>query len=313
MTHALHDDELPIDVPLVRALLDRALPETASLPLRPLPSTGSSNALFRLGDDLLARLPRQPGGSTTIDKEARWLPHVAPRLPVAVPDVVYVGEPDLGYPERWMVVRWLDGDVPSVADPGPDAGTARDELAVDLADAVNALRDIDVPEDASADPGLRGYRGEPLATQDERTRRDIEACRTIAGLGLDLDAVLRLWEDAMALPGVDEVARARWYHGDLLAENLLVRDGRLAAVLDFGGLAVGDPTIDLIAAWEVLDAGSREVFREAVTVDEASWLRGRAWALTVALMTFPYYWSTMPDRCSSRLAMARAVLADAAG
>ena len=101
-------------------------------------------------------------------------------------------------------------------------------------------------------------------------------------------------------------------HGDLLAENLLVRDGRLAAVLDFGGLAVGDPTVDLIVAWEVLDPASREVFRRAVGVDETSWLRGRAWALSLALITFPYYWSTMPDRCASRLAVARSVLADAA-
>lgn len=311
MTQVLHDDELPIDVPLVRSLLDRTLPGAASLRLVPLDRSGSSNALFRLGDDLLVRLPRQPGGSASIDKEARWLPHVGPRLPVSVPEVVAVGEPGPGYPERWMVVRWLEGAVPSADDPVPDGGTSRDRLAPDLAAVVTALRDLDVPHDASTDPGLQWYRGEPLAGQDGRTRRDIEACRAIPGPGLDLDAALQVWEEAMALPGVGEAATPQWYHGDLLGENLLVRNGRLVAVLDFGGLAVGDPTVDLMVAWDLLDGASRERFREAVAVDDAAWLRGRAWALSIALMTFPYYWGTMPDRCAGRLAMARAVLADA--
>jgi aminoglycoside phosphotransferase (APT) family kinase protein len=106
------------------------------------------------------------------------------------------------------------------------------------------------------------------------------------------------------------VTRAvRWYHGDLLAENLLVADGRLAAVLDFGGLSVGDPTVDLVAAWEVLDADSRAVFRRAVDVDDATWLTVAGWALLLAVMTFPYYGDTMPARCASRRAMAANVLA----
>lgn len=129
---------------------------------------------------------------------------------------------------------------------------------------------------------------------------------------MDLDAALRAWEEAMALPETGPGSEPRWYHGDLLAENLLVRGGCVAAVLDFGGLAVGDPTVDLIVAWEVLDPASRDVFRRAVGVDETSWLRGRAWALSLAVETFPYYLSTMPDRCASRLAVARSVLADAA-
>ena len=115
----------------------------------------------------------------------------------------------------------------------------------------------------------------------------------------------------MALPGIEQVAKPRWYHGDLSAENLIVRDGQLTAVLDFGGLGVGDPTVDLVVAWEVLDAASRDVFRQAVGADEVTWLRGRAWALSLALGTFPYYWLTMPDRCASRLAVVRTILADA--
>lgn len=152
----------------------------------------------------------------------------------------------------------------------------------------------------------------PLGTMDEGTRQAIEACRRIPDLDLDLQAASQVWDGAMALPGVVQTASPRWYHGDLLAENLLVSEGRLAAVLDFGGLGVGDPTIDLIVAWEVLDGAARNVFRDAVGVDEGCWLAGRGWALALALMTFPYYWDTMPDRCASRLAIARSVLADAA-
>ncbi|HET6876211.1 MAG TPA: aminoglycoside phosphotransferase family protein [Jatrophihabitans sp.] len=308
----LHADELTIDVPLARALVDRALPEYAALPLTRLPSSGSSNALFRLGDELLVRLPRQPGGSATIDKEVRWTPYVAPALPVAVPEIVAVGRPDLGYPERWSVVRWIDGEVPSFADPLPERAPDRRALAADLAGVVAALRDLPVPERALTDPGLRWYRGEPLAARDAGFRSDVEACRSIPDLDLDLDAAVRVWGDVRALPDDDRPGRARWYHGDLLGENLLTRGSRLAAVLDLGGLAVGDPTVDLVVAWELLDPAAREVFRRAVGVDDATWLRGRAWALVLAVMTFPYYWHTMPERCAGRLAMARAVLADAA-
>ena len=312
MTDPLHDDELLIDLSLVRALIDRALPEYASLPLSRLRASGSTNALFRLGDELLVRMPRQPGGTATIEKEARWLPQIGPLLPVSVPEVVAVGEPDLGYPERWSVVRWLDGEVPTVADPASHAGPTRPALARDLAAVVTALRDIQVPESALADPQLRSYRGAPLQSMDDTTRGNLAACRDISGLDLDFEGALRVWEEAMALPQTGSGSEPRWYHGDLMAENLLARGGRLAAVLDFGVLAVGDPTVDLIVAWEVLDPEARDVFRRAVGADEKSWLRGRAWALSLALMTFPYYWSTMPDRCASRLAVARSVLADAA-
>jgi aminoglycoside phosphotransferase (APT) family kinase protein len=313
VTAPLHEDELPVDIGLVRALVRQQLPEYAALPLRRLESSGSDNALFRLGDELLVRMPRQPGGGRTIAKEARWLPHVAPHLPVATPDIVAVGDAADGYPEKWSVVRWLRGSVPEPVDPAAGPDPWRRTLAEDLAAVVRALSAVAVPPAARTSPELRWYRGEPLARRDDDTRLAIEQCRAIDGLGLDLDAVDRVWAEAMRLPGVDEAAEDRWYHGDLAPENLLVDDGRLAAVLDFGGLAVGDATIDLVGAWEVLDAPARDVFRRGVDVDEVTWLRGRAWALSLALITFPYYWRTMPARCRSRLAAARAVLADAAG
>lgn len=304
---ALHEDELVIDEPLVRALVDRTFPRFAGRSLRPLHASGSSNALFRLGDDLLVRLPRQPGGSQTIAKEARWVPHIAPALPVPTPEIVGVGEPDLDYPESWAIVRWIDGEVPTVP---AQADGSTDRLARDLADVVHALGEVTVPVAARTETALNWYRGGPLAAMDKTTRHSLAQCRTVEGLNLDLDACLRVWENAMTLPGASEVSAPRWLHGDLLAENLLVRQNQLVAVLDFGGLTVGDPTVDLIVAWELLDPTGRETFRSALQVDEPTWLRGRAWALAIALMTFPYYWQSMPERCASRLAMAHSVLAD---
>ncbi len=192
------------------------------------------------------------------------------------------------------------------------AGEPRLDLGRDLAGVVRAFGEIEVPADALVDAELRWYRCGPLAHHDAVTRKAIEDSRVLDGLDVDLDGALHCWDAAMALPGVADVPPARWLHADMFAENLLVREGRLVALLDFGGLAVGDPTVDLMVAWEVLDPVAREAFRQAVGVDDNTWQRARAWALSIALNTFPYYWRTMPDRCAGRVAIVRAVLADAA-
>ena len=301
----LHEDELAIDDELVRRLVDTQMPQYAAYPLTAVRTTGSSNALFRLGDELAVRIPRQPGGSATVLKEARWLPLVQPSLPVPTPYVVAVGEPDEGYPEHWSVVQWLPGHNPVVGEP-------HDQLAPHLARVVTALRRLEVPGDARSDPTLRWYRAEPLPGIDDDVRSALEACRSLPGLDLDLVSAAAVWDGTVAVATSQESeTEAHWLHGDLLAENVLVRDGHLAAVLDFGGLAVGDPSVDLAVAWELLDSPGRTVFREAVGVDDRTWLSGRGWALAIALLTFPYYWDTMPERCASRLVMARRVLADA--
>jgi len=309
---ALHHDEIPVNAELVRALVRRSMPEYGDAPVQPLPSTGSTNALFRLGDDLVVRLPRQPGGSASIAKEATWLPVIGPQLPIDVPEVVAVFEADSYFPERWSVLRWIDGAHPAVVDPQTPADVRREDLARDLAYLLAALQQVDVPPGAVGDPDLHWYRGKPLATMDEATRENIARCRSLPDFGLDLDAAESLWADAMTLPGVNDGTPPRWYHGDLAAENLLMRDGKLAAVLDFGGLAVGDPTVDLVVAWEILDPPAREMLRRQLGVDDATWLRGRAWALAISLMIW-YYWTTMPARRASRVAIARNVLADFLG
>jgi aminoglycoside phosphotransferase (APT) family kinase protein len=310
VVRVLHHDEIPIDAALARRLDGRAMPAHADLPVRPLASSGSTNALFRLGDELLVRLPRQRGGSATITKEAAWLPVLGPLLPVSVPEVVAVHEPDRDYPERWSVVRWIEGAHPEVAGPGTPVDARRQDLATQLATILDALHQADVPPGAVSDPQLQSYRAEPLARMERATRENIGRCRSLDDFDLDLDAVEQIWAEAMTLPGTAARTTPRWQHGDLAAENLLMRDGALVAVLDFGSVSIGDPTVDLVVAWEILDPPARERFRRDLGVDDATWLRGRAWALCIALMIW-YYWATMPERRASRLAVVRNVLADA--
>ncbi|WP_328997848.1 aminoglycoside phosphotransferase family protein [Kribbella sp. NBC_00709] len=306
----LHDDEIPIDVGLVRKLVDTEFPQYAKLPLSRLGATGSTNSLFRLGDDLLVRLPRQPGNGAVIEREQRLAGEFGPRLPIRVPQILALGQPGHGYSERWSIVEWLPGEHPTAC--GPDEPPSRQgaQLAVDLAELIIALREAPLPDAAAQDPALRGYRGGALAGIDDWTRNSIEQCRSIVGFDLDLDLALAIWKDALKLSGAYEAGPDCWYHGDLVAENLLVTDDRLSAVIDFG-VGIGDPTIDLHGAWELFDQPAREIFRERIGAEDAEWLRGRGWALGLALGTFTYYWHTMPSRREDRLMMARNVLADA--
>jgi aminoglycoside phosphotransferase (APT) family kinase protein len=309
----MHDDEIEVDEGLVRQLLRTLSPAYDDLPLRRFEETGSDNALFRLGDDLLVRVPRQPGGTETIEKEERWLPYVGAHLPVAVPELVGVGRPGFGYPEKWSLVRFLEGDRPDV----PEADEApRHDLAADLSAVVRALGDLAVPGEAAADPGLQWYRGRPLSSMDDSMAEYLRDCRELARrvpVHLDLDAVEASWARTMAMPEASRTVARRWYHGDINAENLLVRDGRLVALLDFGGLSVGDPTIDLAVAWQLLDPVARATFRSLLAVDDATWQLGRAWALVLGVMGLPYYWDTMPERCARGLFTARQALADVSG
>jgi aminoglycoside phosphotransferase (APT) family kinase protein len=294
----MHADEIEISPALVNRLLRAQFPHWADLPIRPVPSAGTDNALYRLGEDMLIRLPRIHWAAGQAEKEYRWLPRLSPHLPLALPDPLALGEPDEDYPWCWLICRWLDGEnatLERIANPH--------QLALQLADFIHALQRIDPKGYPQASPGT-SYRGEPLA------RRDADTCTAIAALDglLDTQALTAVWETALQAPAWQ--APPVWIHGDLQSGNLLARQGRLFAVIDFGCLGVGDPAYDVMTAWLYLPAETRAEFRSALRVDDATWQRARGLALSVGLIALPYYQVTNPVLAGIARRAIEAVLAD---
>ena len=283
----MHADEVHTDADMVRRLLAAQFPQWAALAVEPVASSGTDNALYRIGPDLVARLPRIERVVAQVHKEHEWLPQLAPLLPLPVPMPLAIGTPGAGYPWPWSVCRWLAGENPAMDHPG--AGPA---VAVALARFVAALRGIDAT--GGPPPGAHNmFRGVPLALRDEPTRAAIAALRGM----IDTDAATAAWADALRTPAW--AGPPVWIHGDLAPGNVLVRGGLLAAVIDFGCLGVGDPACDLIGAWNLLSADARAAFRAEVGGDEATWARGRGWALSMALIQLPYYRDTNPALAAS--------------
>ena len=273
----MHADEVDTDAALVRRLLAAQFPEWADLPIERVRSAGTDNTIYRLGQDMAVRLPRQQWNGAQLEKECRWLPRLAPLLPLAIPVPLAVGEPADDYPFAWSIYPWLEGETATVERIGDPS-----QLATDLTRFVAALQRVD-PTDGPPPGQHNSFRGVPLATRDERTRSAIAAL----GGAIDSGAVTAAWETALRAPEWERPPV--WIHGDLDARNMLVEEGRLTAVIDFGCLGVGDPACDVMVAWKVLSAETRDTFRTALSVDEATWARGRGWALSQALIALPYY------------------------
>jgi aminoglycoside phosphotransferase (APT) family kinase protein len=284
----MHENELRTDAALVGRLLADQFPQWAHLPIEPVASSGTDNAMYRLGDELAVRLPRLEWDESGPDMQRDWLPKLAPDLPVPVPLPVAVGAPGHGYPMSWSICRWLEGRTPVAGELDDPRG-----LALDLARFVRALQAID----ATDGPGPGDHnnsRGAPLITRDEGTREALVQLRKIPSLAaeFDIDAAETAWEAALRAPAWS--AAPVWLHGDLLPGNLLCVDGRLSGVIDFECLGVGDPAIDLAAGWWLFDADARAVFRAALGVDDPTWDRGRGCALSIASIALPYYHVTNP-------------------
>jgi aminoglycoside phosphotransferase (APT) family kinase protein len=290
----MHADEFPIDAELVRRLVSDQLPEWADLPMRRVASAGTDNAMVRIGDGLVARLPRIEGAVAGIEKEQRVLPQLAGRLPFAIPRIQGIGRPDGSFPWTWTVLEWIEGE-------SLDRGAKIDEqaLAQDLATFVEALHGFEPP--VVLEPGIG--RGEPLANRDTATRA------TINELGGDLDVgqAIAIWDAALSVPS-DPVPRL--VHGDVMPGNLVIRDGRLHAVIDFGTVAVGDPAVDLMPAWNLFGPEGRRIFRVALDVDDGAWIKGKGWALSQAVIALPYYRETNPILAGIAKRTIAAVLAD---
>ncbi|NNJ06181.1 aminoglycoside phosphotransferase family protein [Streptomyces sp. PKU-MA01144] len=296
-TGQMHPGQHLIDDDLVQRLIAGQFPQWSGLPVERFPSGGTVNAMYRLGDGMVVRLPLVRGGARDVAMEQEWLPRLAPRLPTAIPEVLGAGEPADGYPWPWSVYRWLAGEL-------PQAGALSEPvlLAKDLAEFVAAMRSITLPGAPQA------HRGGPVNSLDAETRAAIEELRGIPQEDVDCDAAAAVWEDALRTPGWD--GPQVWLHADLMPGNLLVDGGRLASVIDFGCTGVGDPACDLFPAWNLLPADAREVFREALGVDDATWIRGRGRTLSQALIALPYYRRTNPAMAYNARHVIRAVLGE---
>lgn len=262
---------------MVKRLLCDQFPAWRDLPVVPVASAGTDHALYRVGPNFVARLPRRPSAREQIQKEQLWLPVLQTSLPLEVPVPIAHGRPSEGYPWHWSIYRWIDG-----ATAASIQGPPKEGFADDLAAFMCALRNTNA--DGGPAPGPHNeWRGEPLANRDEATRTAIFAVRDV----FNDDLLNDVWSGALQVPLWS--GPLCWVHGDLLPSNLLVRAGRLAAVIDFGLLGVGDPAVDLMIAWALLTVETRASFRAAVAVDDATWNRGRGWALSWGVIAFAYY------------------------
>ena len=262
-----------IDASLVARLVGSQFPHWSGLPITAAEPNGWDNRTFRLGPELLVRLPSADRYAAQVRKEHRWLPVLAPHLPLPIPVPVAMGEPGEGYPWNWSVYKWLDGTPVSAA-----RIVDLSEFAVVLASFLACLQKIDPTE--GPPPGPHNFfRGGPPETYDADTRK---AIATVQGM-INAELATEVWETAL---GATWHGGPVWVHGDVAAGNLLLRDGRLAAVIDFGCSGVGDPACDLVIAWTFLSGQSREAFRVALPLDAGTWARGRGWALWKALITF---------------------------
>jgi len=260
-----------IDDTLVRRLVAHQFPRWASLSVRPVVPGGWDNRTFRLGEHMLVRMPSAACYELQVEKEHQWLPRLAPLLPLPIPAPVAIGEPAQGYPWRWSIYSWLEGDTAA-----PERIADLCDFARNLAQFLVALQRID-PTGGPAPGPHNFHRGGSLAVYDTETRQAIAA---LDGR-IDVDAATEVWETALATiwrgPPV-------WVHGDVGAGNLLVQGGRLTAVIDFGNLCVGDPACDLSIAWTLFAGESRDVFRAMLAIDADTWARGRGWTLWKALI-----------------------------
>lgn len=278
MSGPLHDDEVDTGIGVVRALLAEQVPGLAGLPLSILKTTGTDNAMYRLGSSRLVRLPRMTGAARGLAVELDWLPRLDERLSATVPELLHAGEPTDNYPFNWAILGWLDGI---------DAWTARSHddwfgpaLGYDLAQLVHDLRASTIEHAPRREPGTRGG---PLSALDERVRWWLDRADGL----IDVSIATRVWDQCRET--ADYHAEPVLLHGDLIPGNLLIKGGRLSAVIDWGGLGAGDPALDLIPAWSVLDCTGSAAFHELLTADAEMWLRARGFALEQAIGGVVYY------------------------
>ncbi len=257
---------------LASRLVADQFPQWADLPIRPVDLAGWDNVTFRLGDDMSVRLPSGEAYAPQVDKEHQWLPRLARQLPLRIPEPLAEGAPGCGYPWPWSVYRWLEGEPAATA-----AVADLTQFAADLAQFLAALYEVDARDGPAAGYDTCFF-GIPLAHWNAQTRQALAALQD----DIDIKLATEVWEAALAAPWHGP---AVWFHGDVSPGNLLVDRGRLSAVIDFGISGVGDPACDTAIAWTFFSGDSRSAYKTLLPVDDATWARGRGWALWKAAIT----------------------------
>jgi aminoglycoside phosphotransferase (APT) family kinase protein len=288
---------MDISVSLVEKLIAMQFPQWADLPIEPVAFGGIDNRTFHLGKEMSVRLPSAEGYSAQVEKEHRWLPKLSPLLPLPIPVPLAMGVPAHGYPWHWSVYRWLEGENATIERIN-DLG----QFAIALAHFLTALQQIDPT--GGPPPGAHNfYRGGSLTVYDMDTRQSVEILEN----EIDTNAVNAVWKAALKATWHGSPV---WFHGDVSAANLLVNKGQLSSVIDFGCSGVGDPACDLTIAWTLLSGENRDMFRAALLVDQATWARGRGWALWKALITLVEHIKTNPLEARKARYVINQVLSD---
>lgn len=272
----MHENEISIDTDLVQRLLVGQFPHLAERPLDLVRSTGTVNALYRLGHDLYVRLPRMGEWADSLDREWVWLRKLAPKISLEIPQPVALGKPSEYFPYSWAIYHWIEGTPYQSKENLDETQTARD-----LANFIKELRGVDKQN------APRGGRA-PLI------KLDAETCSAIKSIGMqeNVDALIDIWN--FSLKAKLWKNAPVWIHGDLIKPNLLVREGQIKAIIDFGSVGIGDPAADIVPAWSVFNSVGRKAFRQELDVDDDTWYRARGYALHQAVMIIPYYSGTNP-------------------
>ena len=268
---------------LAARLVASQFPQWRALPVRPVEHQGNDNRTFRLGDELIVRMPSAKRYVAAVEKEHAWLPRLRPRLPLQIPIPIALGEPGEGYLWRWSVYRWLDGETTNAARLKDPTG-----FAASLAEFLLVLHRVD--PDGGPPAGVHTFfRGASLAVYDDQTRQAIKLLSDT----IDAQRATRAWDTALA---ASWTGKPVWFHGDVAVTNLLLREGKLGAVIDFGASGVGDPACDLAIAWSFFDRNMRAVFKSTLPLDASTWMRGRGWALWKALIVMTQRRSYSPEQ-----------------
>jgi aminoglycoside phosphotransferase (APT) family kinase protein len=291
------NSNVPIDVSLVRRLIAAQFPQWKGLTVQPVTHGGWDNRTFHLGKEMLVRMPSAEIYAKKVEKEQKWLPKLAPFLPLPIPTPLAMGVPGEGYPWPWSIYGWIEGETAATA-PIDNLG----DFAIHLAQFLIALHHIDTTDGLLPGPH-NFYRGGALSIYDSETQQALAALKG----KVDVDTATKLWEAAIETTWQHSPV---WIHGDVSTGNLLVQEGKLSAVIDFGGLAVGDPACDLAIAWTLFKGESRDMFRKSLPLDKATWARGRGWALWKALIICAALPGTNPLEVENANRTIEEVLAD---